>query len=55
LMVPRTSFSSASSLSISSPVSLASRMLRIASVCFSESLNRLRSSASASACPCDPG
>ena len=42
LIVARTSLSSASSFSISRPVSLASRMLRIASVCFSESPNRLR-------------
>jgi len=37
----RTSFNSASSFSISNPVSLASRMLRIASACRSLSLNRL--------------
>ena len=43
LMVARTSLSSASSFSISRPVSLASRMLRMASVCFSLSSNRLRS------------
>ena len=48
LMVALTSFSSASSFSISSPVSLASRMLRIASLCFSLKPNRLRSLASAS-------
>ena len=52
LIVARTSPSSASSFSISRPVSLARRMLRIASVCFSESLNRARSFLSASAVSC---
>ena len=37
---PRTSLSSSSSFSISRPVSLARRMLRIASACRSDSLNR---------------
>src|SRR5882762_9974671 len=47
LMKRRTSFSSSSSLVISRAVSRARRMLRISADCFSESLKRLRSAASA--------
>ena len=54
LIVARTSLSSASSLSISRPVSLASRMLRMASVCFSLSPNRFRSRASACGVSAEP-